>query len=38
MATWETFNETDSGYLMGPPGVFGTDFMAVDAETILGGS
>ena len=38
VATWKANSDTESGYLMGPPNVFGTDFMAVDAETILGGS
>lgn len=38
VATWKANSDTESGYLMGPPNVFGTDFMAVDAESILGGS
>ena len=38
VATWKANSDTESGYLMGPPNVFGTDFMAVDAQTILGGS
>ncbi|KAM0800365.1 hypothetical protein BDR22DRAFT_243969 [Usnea florida] len=38
LATWQANSDTESGYLMGPPNVFGTDFMDVDAESILGGS